>query len=74
MLTETLLRISSLLLVDVLDWPTSHWLQGKNAQELISQAASGMIKQNHRYFQCQNRRFKDFEADYWKESNFKGTS
>jgi hypothetical protein len=36
-----------------------------------SQAAYKMILQNHgrpcKHFQCQNRRFRVFEAGYWKE-------
>jgi hypothetical protein len=48
MLTKTLLRI---LFFAVCQWslvPASHWLPGKCARINLSQAASGMILQNHR--------------------------
>jgi hypothetical protein len=40
--------------------PTAHWLQGKCARIHFSQAASC------KYFQCQNRRFRVFEASSLK--------
>ncbi len=42
--------------------PTSHWLQGKCARFNLSQAASGITGASCRHFQCQNRRFRVFEA------------
>jgi hypothetical protein len=48
MLTETLVRIPFLWLVERSQAPTSHWLQGKCSRINLSQAASGMILQNNR--------------------------
>jgi hypothetical protein len=48
MLTETLLRITISVIGQCSLVPTSHWLQGKYARFNLSQAASGMILQNHR--------------------------
>ncbi len=69
--TETLLRIPFSLIGWCFLVPTSHLLQGKCARINLSQAASGMILQNHRrlpvsIFQCQNRCFRAFEAGYRK--------
>jgi hypothetical protein len=47
MLTETLLRIPFYGIGRCPLVPTSHWLQGKCARINLSQAASGMILQNH---------------------------
>jgi hypothetical protein len=48
MLTETLLRIPFSVIGRCSLVPTSHWLQGKCSRINLSQAASGMILQNHR--------------------------
>jgi hypothetical protein len=48
MLTETLLKISFYVTGRCSLLPTSHWLQGKCARINLSQAAFGMILQNHR--------------------------
>ncbi len=53
--------------------PTSHRLQGKCAKINLSQAASGTYDFTEsqaascRHFQSQNRRFRVFEAGYWKD-------
>jgi hypothetical protein len=47
MLTETLLRIPFSVIGQCSLVLTSHWLQGKCARIYLSQAASGMILQNH---------------------------
>ncbi len=66
MLTETLLKTS----FSVIGWcsqvPTSHWLQGKCAIINVSQVAIGMAA-SCKHFQCQNCRFRVFEAGYWKD-------
>ncbi len=49
MLTETLLRITFSMTGQCSLVPTSHCLQGKRARVNLSQAASGMILQNHRW-------------------------
>ncbi len=68
MLTETLLRIPFSGIGRRSLVPTSHWLQEKCTGIYMSQAISNMILQNHRrHFQCQNRRFRIFEAGYWKD-------
>jgi hypothetical protein len=46
--TETLLRIPLSVIGRCSLVPTCHWLQGKCARINLSQAASGMILQNHR--------------------------
>ncbi len=48
MLTETLLGIPFSVIGRCSLVPASHWLQGKCARINMSQAASGMILQNHR--------------------------
>jgi hypothetical protein len=48
MLTETLPRIPLSVIGQFSLVPNSHWLQGKCARINLSQAASGMILQNHR--------------------------
>jgi hypothetical protein len=48
MLTETLLRIPFSVIGRCSLVPNSHWLQRKCARINLSQAASGMILQNHR--------------------------
>ncbi len=66
MLTETLFRIPFSVIGRCSLVPTSHWLHGKMRKNLyLSQAASGMILQNHT--SCQSRRFRVFEAGYWKD-------
>jgi hypothetical protein len=68
MLTKDLLRIPFSVSGQCSLVPTSYWLQGKCAGIYLSQAVSNMILQNHRrHFQCQNRRFRIFEAGYWKD-------
>ncbi len=47
MLTETLLRSPLSVICRCSLVPTSHWLQGKCARINLSQAAYGMILQNH---------------------------
>jgi hypothetical protein len=47
MLTETLLRIPLSVIGRRSLVPTSYWLQRKCARISLSQAASGMILQNH---------------------------
>ncbi len=47
MLTETLLRISFSVICRCSQVPTSLWLQGNCPRINLSQAASGMILQNH---------------------------
>ncbi len=49
MLTETLLRIPFSVVGLCSPVPTCNWLQGKCAIINLSQAASGMILQNHRW-------------------------
>ncbi len=46
--TETLLKIAFSVIGRCPLVPTSHWRQGKCARIYLSQAASGMILQNHR--------------------------
>jgi hypothetical protein len=48
MLPETLLGIPFSVMGRCSQVPTSHWLQGKCARINMSQAASGIILQNHR--------------------------
>jgi hypothetical protein len=48
MLTKALLRIPFSVIGRCSRVPTSHWMQGKCARINLSQAASGMILQNHR--------------------------
>jgi hypothetical protein len=68
MLTKNLLRIPFSVSGQCSLGPTSHGLQGKFAGINLSQAVSNRILQNHRrHFQCQNRRFRIFEAGYWKD-------
>jgi len=52
--------------------PASHWLQGKCSRINLSQLASGLRDDftksqaaSCKHFQCQNRRFRVFEAGYW---------
>jgi hypothetical protein len=71
-LTETLLIIPFSVIGRCSPVSTSHWLQGKCARIIMSQAASGMILQNYRrhpvsFFSCQNRRFRVSEAGYLKD-------
>jgi hypothetical protein len=47
-LPETLLRIQLSVIGRFSLVPTSHWLQGKCARINLSQAAPGIILQNHR--------------------------
>ncbi len=67
-LHETLLRIPFPVIGRCSLLPISHWMQGKCARIILSQAAFGMILQNHRrlpvsiFSACQNRRFRVFEA------------
>jgi hypothetical protein len=49
MLTKTLLKIPLSVIGRCSLVPTSHWLQKKCARIDLSQAASGMILQNHRW-------------------------
>jgi hypothetical protein len=49
MLTETLLRIPFSVIGRCSLVPISHWLLGKFARTNLSQAASGMNLQNHRW-------------------------
>ena len=83
MLTETLLRIPFFVIGRCSLVPTCHWLQVKCARINLAPAAFGIILQNYiilhvassKHFQCQNRRFRAFEAGYWKDfQNFKGAS
>jgi hypothetical protein len=72
MLTETHIRISFFVIGRCSLVPTSHWLQGKWARSNLSPAAFGFILQNLwplpvSIFQYQNRRFRVFEASYWKD-------
>ncbi len=60
--SETLLRIPFSVIGRCSLVPTCHWLQGKCARNNLSQAASGIILQNHRrppvsIFSVKNRRF-----------------
>jgi hypothetical protein len=48
MLTENLLKIPFSVIGRSSLVPTSHWMQGKYAKINLSQAAFGMILQNHR--------------------------
>jgi hypothetical protein len=48
MLTETLLKIYFSVKGQCYLVPTSHWLQGKCARSNLSQAALGIILQNHK--------------------------
>jgi hypothetical protein len=47
MLTESLLKIHFSVIGQCSLVPTSHWVQGKSTRINLSQAASGMIYQNH---------------------------
>jgi hypothetical protein len=70
MLTETLLRISFSVIGQCSLVPTSHWLQGKCTGIYLSQAASGMILQNHWRLpvsMCQNQSYMVFEVGYCKD-------
>jgi hypothetical protein len=49
MLTATLLKIPFSVFGQRSLVPSSHWLQGKCARIKLSQAASDMILQNHRW-------------------------
>jgi hypothetical protein len=67
--TETLLRIPFSVIGRCSLVPTTNWLQGKCGRINLSQAASGMILQNHERlpksifsFKAQNCRFRAFEA------------
>jgi hypothetical protein len=69
MLTETLLRIFFSVIGRCSLVLTSHWLQGTCARINFSQAAGFTESQEAscKHFQYQNRRFKVFEACYWKD-------
>jgi len=71
MLIETLLRILFSVIGRCSLVPTSHWLQGKGGKINLSLAASFSFTESQaascKHFQCQNRRFRFFEAGYWKD-------
>jgi hypothetical protein len=72
MLSETLLRIPFSVIGRCSLVPTS-WLEEKCARTYLSQAASGMILQNHRRLPVRISIVKAaalgsfFEAGYWKD-------
>jgi hypothetical protein len=63
MLTETRLRIPFSVIGRCYLMPTSYWLQGKCAGIYLSQAASGMILQNRRWFPAALGSLKRVTAD-----------
>jgi hypothetical protein len=54
MLTETLLKIPFSVIGRCTLVPTSYWLQGKCARSNLSQAALGIILQNHKQLPVYN--------------------
>jgi hypothetical protein len=67
MLSETRLKIPFSVIDRGSLVPTSHWLQGKGARINLSQAASGMILQNHRR-QLRNKKLRKPSAHVQKVS------
>jgi hypothetical protein len=72
MLTETLLRIPFFLIGRCFQVPTSHWLQGKLRRNQLTTGGNGYDftesqAASCKHFQGQNRRFRVFEAGYWKD-------
>jgi hypothetical protein len=68
MLTETLLKIPFSVIGRCSHSPTTHWLQGKCTRINLSQAAYGMILQNHFLFLfLVSKSPLIFEAGHWKD-------
>jgi hypothetical protein len=70
MLTETLLRIPFSVIRRCSPEQTAHWLQGKCARINLSQAASGMTLQDHRWLPVSifNAKINDLVEGFFKIS------
>jgi hypothetical protein len=66
MLTETLLRTPLIVTGRCSPTLTPHWLQGKSAKIYLSQAAFGMILQDHRQLSVSTIMFKIAAVDSLK--------
>jgi hypothetical protein len=67
MLTETLLRIPFSVIGRSSLVSTSHWLQRKCARTYLSQAGFRYDFTESQAASCHCRRFRVFEAGYWKD-------